>query len=210
MFIFSLFNLTPTSPPPDDIELVERVKHGDDDSFAEIVEKYSGIVYSAVCRVLSSCGRSTDSAEEIAEDAFVKAWRSIALFRGDCSLSSWLFRIAVNTAKDRMRSERRHQTVSLSVLSDDNDDDPHEWDIPVTSGGTVPEDALERKENILAVRRAIEQLPEDMQKVVVMRDINGMQYADIASVLGIEVGTVKSRLNRGRAMIKKILSGGNF
>ena len=206
MFILSFLNLI--NHPCEDAEIVERVKSGDDNAFAEIVEKYDRLVYNAVCRVLSSCGRSTDSAEEIAEDAFVKAWRNIRAFRGDCSLSTWLYRIAVNTAKDMIRSEKRRASLSLSV--DDGENDVHEWDIPVTSGDTVPEDAAERKETILAVRRAIEALPEDMRRVVVMRDINEMPYSDIADVLGIELGTVKSRLNRGRAALKKILTDGNF
>lgn len=208
MFIFDLFTII-SSSPPDDSELVTRVLHGDDDAFAEIVSRHEKLVYNAVCRVLSSSGRATDSAEMIAGDAFVKAWRNIRSFRGDCTLATWLYRIAVNTAKDALRVESRHTGVSLTSDSD-SDDEIHEWDVPVTSGDTVPEDALERRETILAVRRAIEALPEDMRRVVVMRDINEMTYGDIAASLGIELGTVKSRLNRGRAALKKILEDGNF
>ena len=208
MFIFNLLNTVTKAPPNEDAELVERVKSGDDDAFAEIVGRYEKLVFNAACRVLSSAGRSTDSADEIAEDAFVKAWRSIRFFRGDCSLSTWLYRIAVNTAKDSLRADARHQTVSLT--SSDDDDGEHEWDVPVTSGDTVPEDALERRETVIAVRRAIESLPEDMRRVIVMRDLNDMPYADIADILGIELGTVKSRLSRGRAALKKILEDGNF
>lgn len=197
--------ITGEGAPPDEVAvLVERVKNGDDDAFGEIVELYQKLVYNAVCRVLSSNGRATDSAEEIAGDAFVKAWRSIKLFRGDCAFSTWLYRIAVNTAKDVLRSERRHATLSITG-EDDEDGETREWDIPVTSGDSVPEYALDRKETILEVRRAIEALPEDMRRIIVMRDINDMQYGDIAKVLGVELGTVKSRLNRARAALKKIL-----
>lgn len=209
MFIFNLFTTISSSPPGDDSELVTRVINGDDDAFTEIVSRHEKLVYNAVCRVLSSSGRATDSAEMIAEDAFVKAWRNIRSFRGDCTLSTWLYRVAVNTAKDALRVESRHSGVSLTSDAD-AEDEPHEWDVPVTSGDTVPEDALERRETILAVRRAIEELPEDMRRVVVMRDINEMAYGDIASSLGIELGTVKSRLNRGRAALRKILEDGNF
>ena len=208
MFIFSILNLVTASPPNEDAALVERVKNGDDDAFAEIVERYEKLVFNAACRVLSSSGRSTDSADEIAEDAFVKAWRNIRSFRGDCTLSTWLYRIAVNTAKDKLRADARHPTLSLT--SSDDDDEDREWDVPVTSGDTVPEDAVERQETIIAVRRAIESLPEDMRRVVVMRDLNDMPYSDIAEILGIELGTVKSRLNRGRAALKKLLEDGNF
>lgn len=202
--------LTGEGAPPDEVDaLVERVKKGDDDAFGEIVTLYEKLVYNAVCRVLSANGRATDSAEEIAGDAFVKAWRSIRLFRGDCAFSTWIYRIAVNTAKDMLRSERRHPTLSITG-EDDDDGEPREWDIPVTSGDDVPEYALDRKETILMVRRAIEALPEDMRQIIVMRDINDMQYSDIAKVLGIELGTVKSRLNRARAALKKILTDGNM
>ena len=207
MVLFNLSNIF-QSPEKDDDSLVKRVKQGDDEAFALIVDKHGRLVYNAVCRVLSSCGRATDSADEIAEDAFVKAWRNIRSFRGDCSLATWLYRIAVNTARDRLRSEKRHAVISLTA--DSPEDEPHEWDVPVTSGDTVPEDVIEKKETILAVRRAIEELPEDARKVVVMRDINEMSYSDISEILGIELGTVKSRLSRGRAALKKILSDGNF
>ena len=207
MFIFNLIS-TLSGCSRDDLNLVEQVKSGNDDAFGEIVDRYEKLVFNAACRILSSSGRSTESADEIAQDAFVKAWRSIRFFRGDCSLSTWLYRIAVNTAKDKIRSEARRAAVSLTSLDDDNE--AREWDVPVTSGDTVPEDAVERSETILAVRRAVESLPEDMRSVVVMRDINDMSYADISSVLGIELGTVKSRLNRGRAALKKILTDGNF
>ena len=207
MFIFNLIS-TLSGCSREDLNLVEQVKSGNDDAFGEIVDRYEKLVYNAACRILSSSGRSNESADEIAQDAFVKAWRSIRFFRGDCSLSTWLYRIAVNTAKDKIRSEARRAAVSLTSLDDDNE--AREWDVPVTSGDTVPEDAVERRETILAVRRAVESLPEDMRRVIVMRDINDMSYADISSVLGIELGTVKSRLNRGRAALKKILTDGNF
>ena len=213
MFIFSLLINQPPADADIDTELIRRVRSGDDNAYAEIIDRHGKTVYNAVCRVLSSAGRATDSAEEITEDALVKAWRNLSAFRGDCSLSTWLFRIAVNTAKDALRSEKRHYALSLSVPFDNDGgdgDDIHEWDVPVTSGDTVPEDALERKDTILAVRRAIESLPDDMRAVIVMRDLNEMTYTDIADALGVELGTVKSRLSRARAALKKILEDGNF
>ena len=115
-------------------------------------------------------------------------------FRGECLFSTWLFRITANSARDYIRHKNRHQTVSLTS-SEEDDDDNKEWDVPVTSGDTVPESSLEKKELILGVRRAIEQLPEDQRAVVVMRDIHELPYKTIADTLGIELGTVKSRLN---------------
>lgn len=186
--------------------LIARAKAGDGDAFSALVQSYEKFVYHSACRVLSACGASVDLADDIAQDSFVKAWRSLDSFRGDCAFSTWLFRITVNTARDTLRSAARHPTVSLTRAdSDDEDAPPAEWDLPVTSGDTVPESAVEQRETVLAVRRAIEQLPEEQRQVIVMRDLNDLPYKDIAEALGVELGTVKSRLNRGRASLKLIL-----
>jgi RNA polymerase sigma-70 factor (ECF subfamily) len=148
--------------------------------------------------------------DDLAQETFIKAYVNITKFRGISSFSTWLFRIAVNCAKDAVRSAARRPAASLSFAGEEDEDGASEWDIPVTSGDTVPEDAVERRELILAVRRAVEALPEDQRQVVVMRDLSGLPYQEIADTLGIELGTVKSRLNRGRANLKTILENGNF
>lgn len=191
-------------------DLIKNAKNGDSNAFSSLVGYFDKFVYNTACRVLSASGFSIDSAEDIAQDSFIKAWRSLASFRGDCSFSTWLFRITVNTARDSVRTSVRKSTVSLTRQEDDSDEDVSEWDLPVTSGDTVPEDSLERRELILSVRRAIEQLPEDQRTVVVMRDIHELPYHEIAAKLGIELGTVKSRLNRGRANLKTILKKRNY
>ena len=151
----------------------------------------------------------TSDAEDIAQNSFIKAWRSLDRFRGDCTFSTWLFRITVNTAKDYIRSEKRHPTVS-TTRTDDETDETEEWDLPVTSGDEVPEDALERKETVLMVRKAIESLPKDQRDVIVLRDLDGLSYQEISDKLGVEIGTVRSRISRGRERIKNILVEWNF
>jgi len=192
------------------LRLVERAKAGDEDAFASLVNQYERFVYNAACRILSASAQPLDMAEDVSQETFVKAWRNLGKFRGDCTFSTWLFRIAVNCAKDAVRSAARRPAASLSFAGEEDEDGASEWDIPVTSGDTVPEDAVERRELILAVRRAVEALPEDQRQVVVMRDLSGLPYQEIADTLGIELGTVKSRLNRGRANLKTILENGNF
>ena len=192
------------------LQLVERAKDGDEDAFASLVTQYERFVYNAACRILSASAQPLDMAEDISQETFVKAWRNLGRFRGECTFSTWLFRIAVNCAKDAVRSAARRPAASLSFAGEEDEDGASEWDIPVTSGDTVPEDAVERRELILAVRRAVEALPEDQRQVVVMRDLHGLPYQEIADTLGIELGTVKSRLNRGRANLKTILENGNF
>lgn len=200
------------SGEPPDInvsDLIEQAKHGSDEAFGEIVRLYEKFVFNTACRALSTGGCKTDDADDIAQDSFIKAWRSLSSFRGDCSFSTWIFRITVNTAKDMMRSKRGYKnTVSLSVTNDD--DEITQWDIPVTDGDSLPEEAAEKKELISEVRQAIELLPEDQRKVIVMRDLYDLPYSEIASALGVETGTVKSRISRGRANLKSILKKGNF
>lgn len=190
-------------------KLVKRAQSGDDEAFSSLVEIFEKFVYNTALRYLSAAAQPTEAADDIAQNTFIKAWRSLSSFRGECLFSTWLFRIAANSARDYIRHKNRHQTVSLTS-SEEDDDDNKEWDVPVTSGDTVPESSLEKKELILGVRRAIEQLPEDQRAVVVMRDIHELPYKTIADTLGIELGTVKSRLNRGRANLKTILKNGNF
>ncbi len=198
------------APPDEDVgELVKKAQNGDDDAFSDLVLHYEKFVYNTACKALSAGGRSVDGADDIAQAAFIKAWRSLKHFRGDCTFSTWLYRITVNTARDMLRYESRRGTVSL-VRDTDDEDDGSEWDVPVTSGDTIPEDAMERKEAIIAVRRAIEELPEDQRQVIVMRDIHDLSYQEIADELGLEMGTVRSRINRGRQKLKNILENGNF
>ena len=195
---------------PEILALAERAKNGDEDAFAQIVSQFERFVYNVACRILVSSGQTQDLAEDVAQETFLKAWRSLPKFRGDCTFSTWLFRIAANCAKDAVRSAARHPVSSLSFAGEEEEDGQAEWDIPVTSGDTVPEDAAERRELILAVRRAVESLPEDQRQVVVMRDLYGLPYQEISDTLGVELGTVKSRLSRGRNNLKTILENGNF
>ena len=191
-------------------DAIARARTGDADAFSVLVETYEKFVYHAACRVLTSCGGSDSLADDVAQDAFLKAWRSLDSFRGDCAFSTWLFRITVNAARDTLRSEARRPALSLTRVDSGDEDEPEEWDVPVTSGDTVPESALEQQETVLAVRRAVELLPEEQRQVIVMRDLNGLPYRDIARALGVELGTVKSRLSRGRANLKTLLREKNL
>jgi len=187
---------------------IERAARGDSDAFADIVAQYEHFVYNTAASVIKNAGLPLDLAEDVAQEAFIKAWRALPTFRGESSVSTWLYRITVNAARDAVRSHTRGSTISITC--DDDAFDTNEWDLPVTSGDTIPEDALEHAELIRSVRRAIEMLPEDMRSVIVLRDIDELSYEDIADILGIELGTVKSRLNRAREKLKKILTDKNF
>lgn len=185
--------------------LVKKAQAGDEAAFAVLVETYERFVYHTALRVLRMYGGSAEDGEDVAQNAFLKAWRSLSSFRGDCAFSTWLYRIAVNCARDHCRIASRHPTVSMTQRNED--DEEVTIDVPVLEGDTVPEFALDRQETIRMVRAAIEALPEDMRAVVLLRDIEELSYADIASLLHLEIGTVKSRLNRARRVLKDRLTG---
>lgn len=194
--------------PPGEEELLRRARDGDDDAFGEIVTLYERFVYNTACRVISRYGGSPNDAEDASQAAFLKAWRSLSAFRGECSFTTWLFRITVNCAKDILRTDLRHPTVSLT--QENNDGEDTEWDLPETNTDFLPEVNLEKRERIEGIRRAIASLPEEQRQVLILRDIQELPYSDISEKLGLELGTVKSRLNRARQNLKIILTDGNF
>ena len=182
----------------EDLSLARQAAAGNDDAFSVIVDRYSRLVYNVALRSVSS----PEDAADISQDTFLKAWRSIGSFRGDCALSTWLCRIALNCCCDHARSAKRHRVLSLTVQEDE---DSKVLDIPDMDVTAMPEEELTRQTEIEAVREAIDSLPEEQRQIVTMRDITGLSYAEIAEILGLEMGTVKSRINRARGNVKKFL-----
>ena len=188
-----------------DLRLARDAADGSDAAFEQLVDRYSRLVYNLALR---SCA-SAEDANDIAQETFLKAWRSLSSFRGECAFTTWLCRITINCCRDHARAARRKPTVSLTV-TDEDDDEEKILDIPDTDVTRSPEDSLTRQADIEAVREAIDALPEQMRQIVTMRDIAGLSYTEIADTLQLEMGTVKSRLNRARQTIKKFLISRNF
>ncbi|MBR5528563.1 MAG: sigma-70 family RNA polymerase sigma factor [Clostridia bacterium] len=183
-----------------DAVLVEKAVNGDPEAFGELVEKYSSFVYRTVFYDV----KSREDAEDISQEVFIKAYKALASFRYDSEFSTWLYRICKNTVYDHIRKASREKTVPLTAISRD-DEDSREYDIPDTSGAYEPEKVYIKKETADAVNEAISQLSEEHKNIIVMRDIEGMSYSAIADALSLEEGTVKSRLSRARAALKKKL-----
>ena len=188
----------------EDLSLARQAAAGNDNAFSVLVDRYSRLIYNVALRSVSS----PEDAADISQETFLKAWRSIGSFRGECALSTWLCRIAINCCRDHARSSKRHRVLSLTVH--DDEEESKVLDIPDTDVTAMPEEELTRQTEIAAVRQAIDALPEDQKMIITMRDITGLSYAEIAETLGLEMGTVKSRINRARGAVKKFLLERNF
>ena len=175
--------------------LISRARGGDREAFGELVEQYRDNVYRLAYHM---CGNAYD-ADEAAQEAFVAAWRALPNFRGDAKFSTWLYRLTTNAAIDVMRREKRHQTVGdgeMMELADDADS---------------PQEMVERTEQQEAVQKALAILSEEYREVLLLRYMEELDYAEIAEVLQLPSGTVKSRINRAKAALKAaLLKSGNI
>ena len=170
---------------------------------ADLLERHAAMVYNLALRLV---GNAQD-AEDLAQDALIRALKALPNFRGECQASTWLYRITVNTWKNRVRAEKRRglwKRVTLGLFAGEDEED--EADAESLPSGEAPPDAgLEQEEKAAAVQRALMELEEESRAVIVLRDIDGQPYEEIALSLGIPEGTVKSRLSRGREALKKRL-----
>ena len=170
--------------------IVRKVLDGDANAFETLVLEYEKNVYNIALRMT---GNSEDAAD-MTQEAFIKAYNSLQAFRGDSKFSVWLYRIVSNVCLDFLRSKNRRPTVSLSVEDDDGED----TQLDVADESQSPELLLDRKLTRESVRRGLDSLPPDYRQILLLREIQGLSYDEIAQALGLEVGTVKSRIFRAR------------
>ncbi|MCS6860026.1 MAG: sigma-70 family RNA polymerase sigma factor [Abditibacteriales bacterium] len=187
----------------DDAEqaLLARCRANDLLAFEEVVHRYKNKVHNYIARMVNDA----DDAEDLTQDVFVKAFISLGSFRGEASLQTWLYRIATNLCIDRARRRKRQRwdTMSLDEPVRDDEDDEIGRDVPDVEAD--PYRHLERKELRQQVRRALGRLSEKLRAVIVLYDVQGLSYEEIAQVLGCPLGTVKSRLFNARAELAKHL-----
>ncbi len=180
-----------------DAELVKRVQAGDSAAFDLLVQKYQHKVVNLVGRFVSDHAECQD----IAQDAFIKAFRAIHSFRGDSQFYTWLYRIAANTAKNHLASRAR-KSPAYAV---DVDDAEHYEGESGLKDYTNPESMLLTDEIKATVFSAIEKLPDDLKSAITLREIDGLSYEEIAEVMDCPIGTVRSRIFRARDVIDKEL-----
>lgn len=181
---------------------IQKAAKGDANAFEELVLRYQTQVYNL-------CYRMTGNAEDAADltqDAFVKVWKHLGSFQFDSSFSTWLYRLATNCCLDFLRSQKRKPTISLVV---ENEEDG-EQTIDIEADGPTPEEQVISREEREELLWAMNQLDDEQRQILTLRVVNDLSYTDIAEILNIKEGTVKSRLSRARENLrKKLLEAGN-
>ena len=188
-----------------DEQFLERLKAGDGWAFQRLVTERSGDIYALLFRLTEDA----EEARDLTQETFLQAFRYIAHFRGDADLRTWLYRIAVNQARNRWRwwkRRRRDRTVSLDAPVSEDFDAPFSASLQGDPGLDPERQALAR-ERELALHAALKSLSRPYREVIVLRDIEGLSYEEVAAALDLNVGTVKSRLSRGRNELRRRLEG---
>jgi RNA polymerase sigma-70 factor (ECF subfamily) len=183
--------------PDVDAALVERVKAGDVKAFEMLVVKYQRRIERLIGRMV----RDVDLVPDIAQETFIRAYRAIPQFRGDSAFYTWLYRIAVNTAKKALMELKRDPLVSESARGTRDDDDETSRVENELTDGETPEAVLASKQIASAVNFAIEALSEDLRQAITLREIEGLSYEEIAVLMNCPIGTVRSRIFRAREAI---------
>ena len=174
-------------------KLIARATSGDPAAFNSLMQQHEGRMYAVALRM---CANRED-AQDCLQEAMLRIYRAISGFKGESSFATWVYHITMNTCLDELRKRKNRQSTSLDNLLDMG------W-LP-TDETNVPEKHAIRNESRRALQSAIANLPEDMRSAIVLRDIEGLSYDEIAQALGINIGTIKSRISRGREKLREKL-----
>ncbi len=191
-----------SSHSPGEAQFIESLKTGDPEAFDELVDRFGSHVYGLLLKIT----RDPDEAADLTQDTFLRALKGIKKFRGDSGLRTWLFRIAINLSRNRFRwwkRRRRDKTVSIDAPAGETETPLSE---AIRGGGPNPEELVLEKERSGRLLEAIGELPVSYREAVVLCDIEGLTYEEISTVLEVGMGTVKSRIARGRRELRTKLA----
>jgi len=183
-------------------QLIRRVCGGEPEAFEELVRPYERMVYLTAISIL----RNQADAEEVAQDAVLKAFSKLSSFRGECKFSTWLVQITYNEARMRLRKDRRHLYESLDEQQKDPEGDY--WPRDFADWRPIPSESLEEDETRQALQDAINSLSSTYREIVVLRDVQNLSIKDAATILGLSEATVKTRLHRARLLLRDALAPG--
>ena len=178
--------------------LIKKAKKGDSAAFSALMEQHFAMIYNLALRMSGN----PDDASDLTQEAMIKLFKNIGAFEGKSKFSTWVYRVAANTCLDELRKIKRKKTVSLDAEYE-TEDGSVGYEAEDTA--PTPDVSAERSELKNIVAKAVSRLGEEYRTAVILRDINGLSYTEIAEVIGCSVGTVKSRISRGRANLKEIL-----
>ena len=192
----------PAGSPDPDAGFVRAVQNGDMAAFDQLVIKHKDKLFNMVYWLLGDYQEANDCAQEI----FIKVFKGIKKFRFQSSFSTWLYRIAINTCKNKLKSSAyrwKKRTVPL-----ENPDSSKEGSVSyeIQNNASSPANELEKKEKIMRIQKAVKSLPQEQNKIIVLRDIQGLTYQEISDITGLNLGTVKSRLARARMTLRNKLN----
>jgi RNA polymerase sigma-70 factor (ECF subfamily) len=185
-----------------DSMFLENLKAGDPDAFDQLVNRYSSDIYALLVRLTEDL----EEAKDLTQETFLRALRNISSFRGEADIKTWLFRIAINESRNRRRwwmRRRKNVTVSLEAESDTLGLNER----IASPSSENPEMTAINHERGQAIQKALQELPQNFREVIILRDIEGLAYEEIASALQTNVGTIKSRIARGRDELRRKLKG---
>ena len=181
----------------DEKTLIEQVLAGNHEAFAQLVETYEKPIYNLCLRM---CG-NTEDAKDLAQESFVKAWRGLRFYKFEAAFSTWLYRLASNVCIDFLRRQKRRPSVSLTV----EQDDAETVELEIADSQPVPEEQVLHREVRSEIAAAMNCLEEEFRMILTLRVIEELSYEEIANIMDLKIGTVKSRLARARIKLKKIL-----
>lgn len=182
----------------EELQCIRKAAQGDAAAFEELVVRYQGQVFNLCLRMTADA----EDAADLTQEAFVKVWKSLDTFQFDAAFSTWLYRLASNCCLDFLRSKKRRPTVSLTMETEEED----EQTLDVSDDAPTPEEAAISKEERETLRLAMQSIDAEQRQILTLRVVNDLSYSDIARVLGIREGTVKSRLSRARESLRKKLT----
>ena len=182
--------------------LIRRVRAGEAEAFYELVRPYERAVFLAALAIV----KNEADAEEVAQEAVLKAFKALGRFRQESKFSTWLIQIAINEAKMKLRKDRRYlyESIEQGQQSDAGDYIPRDF----ADWREIPSQALERRELREALRKALESLPDKYRTILILRDVNHLSITETAQVLGLSEANVKTRLSRARLQMRDALTGG--
>ena len=181
----------------EDAKWVKQAQKGDSTAFEQLVLAHQNQIYRLCFRMV---GNAEDAADMV-QEAFLKAWRNLDRFQGDAAFSTWLYRLASNCCLDFLRSQKRRPTVSMTS----EDEEGEEQTVEVADNSATPEETLLQKEEQREIAQAMASLDEEQRQILTLRVVNDLSYTEIAELLTIKEGTVKSRIARARENLRKKL-----